>query len=232
MSALDLRNHLSQADKDRWRYARVDRRPLDPPPAVLLKLFYIYNPGTNRETEKEVENYESVPAPLAPALKILTIYVFSDLQNLGLLCNVDLFPAPPPDDADKSIRDEKIQQPESSSTNQIPYASTSTCSPDSQQHYSHSDSNLYADQSTPVPMLTPPRLATYPAYTEYPNVVTHIGNYPIVESSKCTNALVGATFVQPANVDYKGKKSLMFVFAVSGTIFFLLFEMCRVILKT
>ena len=42
------------------RYARVDRRPLDPPPAVLLRLFHVYNAGTERECEKEVRNYEYV----------------------------------------------------------------------------------------------------------------------------------------------------------------------------
>jgi hypothetical protein len=42
------------------RYARVDRRPLDPPPVVLLRLFYVYNAGTDRETEKEIRNYEYV----------------------------------------------------------------------------------------------------------------------------------------------------------------------------
>jgi hypothetical protein len=42
----------------RDRYARVDRRPLDPPPAVLLKLYFVYNHGTERETEREVDNYE------------------------------------------------------------------------------------------------------------------------------------------------------------------------------
>lgn len=41
------------------RYARVDRRPLDPPPVVLLRIFQVHNLGSNRETEKEL-NYESV----------------------------------------------------------------------------------------------------------------------------------------------------------------------------
>ena len=38
------------------RYARKDRRPLDPPPVVQLKFFYSY-PGTERP-DSEVENYE------------------------------------------------------------------------------------------------------------------------------------------------------------------------------
>ena len=46
------------------------------------------------------------------------------------------------------------------------------------------------------------------------DVVHRFGNYPITESSKQTQALVGATFVQPALVDYQGAKSIVFVFAV------------------
>lgn len=36
----------------------MDRRPLDPPPVILLKLFYVYHEGTEEETVAEVENYE------------------------------------------------------------------------------------------------------------------------------------------------------------------------------
>ena len=52
-----------------------------------------------------------------------------------------------------------------------------------------------------------------PAHSS-PDVVHRFGNYPVTESSKQTQALVGATFVQPAVVDYQGNKSIVFVFAV------------------
>lgn len=45
-------------------------------------------------------------------------------------------------------------------------------------------------------------------------VVAYLGDYPITEESKCTEALVGASFCQSATLDYKGKKVLMFVFSV------------------
>ena len=41
------------------RYARVDRRPLDPPPVVLLRMFHVDHPGSSREIERELK-YESV----------------------------------------------------------------------------------------------------------------------------------------------------------------------------
>jgi len=40
------------------RYARVDRRPLDPPPVVQLQLFKVFNMGSMQETEKEIWDYE------------------------------------------------------------------------------------------------------------------------------------------------------------------------------
>ena len=47
------------------------------------------------------------------------------------------------------------------------------------------------------------------------DVIRYLDGLPITEGSKMTHALVGATFVQPAIVEYQGKKAIMFVFAVS-----------------
>ncbi|KAJ7242039.1 velvet factor-domain-containing protein [Mycena rebaudengoi] len=58
------------------KYAKVDRRPLDPPPVAWLRLFFVYNAGTERESEVEVS--------------------YDDLQILGLMCTVDLLPVPIP----------------------------------------------------------------------------------------------------------------------------------------
>ncbi|KNZ79114.1 hypothetical protein J132_01162 [Termitomyces sp. J132] len=65
---------IQQAELGR-KYARVDRRPLDPPPVVQLRLFKVRDVGTEHELESEIPNYE-------------------DVQILGLLCTVDLFPVP------------------------------------------------------------------------------------------------------------------------------------------
>ena len=43
---------------DGWaRYAKVDRRPLDPPPIVLLKYFTVDDVGTPNELEQEIDDY-------------------------------------------------------------------------------------------------------------------------------------------------------------------------------
>lgn len=50
---------------------------------------------------------------------------------------------------------------------------------------------------------------------EPPNdIILRIGNHLVTESSKLTPALVGEKFVEPALIDYKGKKCLVFVFGV------------------
>ena len=41
----------------RARYTRVDRRPLDPPPIVLLKYYIVNGVGTPNELEEEIEDY-------------------------------------------------------------------------------------------------------------------------------------------------------------------------------
>ncbi|KAJ7248163.1 velvet factor-domain-containing protein [Mycena haematopus] len=59
------------------KYAKVDRRPLDPPPVAWLRLFEVLNAGTAAETETEID-YDSI-------------------HILGLMCTVDLIPVAAPD---------------------------------------------------------------------------------------------------------------------------------------
>lgn len=66
---------IQKADLGR-KYARVDRRPLDPPPVVHLRLYQVHGYGTEAQHEEEIPDY-------------------SDSQTLGLMCGVDLFSVPP-----------------------------------------------------------------------------------------------------------------------------------------
>jgi hypothetical protein len=134
---------------------------------------------------------------------------------------VDLFPVPASELSDKSAMDIEHQ---ASSSNHMDYASSapSPYSPEAHQHFTYPPPNVYAGQQNSVPMPPPPVHVPQQTNSGYHppsgnlEAVAHVGNHPITEHSKCTNALVGQTFVQPANVDYKGQKSLMFVFAVGG----------------
>ncbi|KAH9914102.1 velvet factor-domain-containing protein [Fomitopsis serialis] len=70
-------NELQKADLGR-KYARKDRRPLDPPPVVQFQLFEVSNAGTPSQTEQEFEDYDAI-------------------KSFGVLCHVDLFPVPDQD---------------------------------------------------------------------------------------------------------------------------------------
>ncbi|KAI0712929.1 velvet factor-domain-containing protein [Cerioporus squamosus] len=63
---------LQKADAGR-KFARKDKRPLDPPPVVQVRFFEVFDAGTMRHHEREIVNYD-------------------DTLTLGLVCLVDLFP--------------------------------------------------------------------------------------------------------------------------------------------
>ncbi|KAH7912862.1 velvet factor-domain-containing protein [Hygrophoropsis aurantiaca] len=185
---------IQKADLGR-KYARVDRRPLDPPPVVQLKLYQVYNHGTSQQYEREMDDYD-------------------DVQNLGLLCNVDLFPVP--NEGEPSPQPSSYPEPLASNYTPHPATSYLPCGYQPAPHLA-SDAQSYH----PMPMAQLPPL-TVPArpngiqmrsYARPPVVITHFGPHPITEDMKCTTSLSGATFIQPASFDYQGKKALMFVFA-------------------
>ncbi|KAG2135996.1 velvet factor-domain-containing protein [Suillus clintonianus] len=173
---------IQKADLGR-KYARVDRRPLDPPPVVQLKLYCVHNEGSDHEYEQEVQDYD-------------------DIQNLGLLCNVDLFQVSTQPDSSSEPSSLPRHPPQISPVVQpvrppsggyplpsiLPSMST------------QSDKLPPLSSSSRVPV-SDAKLPHLPPYAAYP------------ESMKCTTALSGATFVQPACIDYEGKRALVFPFA-------------------
>ncbi|KAG0703546.1 velvet factor-domain-containing protein [Suillus ampliporus] len=177
---------IQKADLGR-KYARVDRRPLDPPPVVQLKLFHIYNEGTDNRYEQEVQNYD-------------------DVQNLGLLCNVDLFPV--------HTQSNSLSEPDS--LLRLPHQLSPVVEPvRPPPSVSYPLPSILPRMSTDhLPSLGGPsgvpasdaQLSQLPSYA-------HFNPFPVAEHMKCTAALSGATFVQPACIDYEGKRALVFPFA-------------------
>ncbi|KAF8639144.1 hypothetical protein AX17_001634 [Amanita inopinata Kibby_2008] len=166
-----------------------------------MRLFEVSNAGLEGETETEIPDYDSV-------------------EVLGIVCTVDLFPI--------HGRGHSSDQGRTQKQTQRPL------SPPPERHLS------YPVGVVPPPQYIPPSAAreahSIPSHHprthdtsntdstrhlegrhtikgEPPDIVHHVDQYPITESSKMTQALVGATFVQPAAVDFQGRKSLMFVFA-------------------
>jgi len=58
------------------KFAKRDRRPLDPPPVVRLRMFELLDPGLPSECEVELSA--------------------DDIDVSGLIAQIDLFPVPPP----------------------------------------------------------------------------------------------------------------------------------------
>lgn len=164
------------------------------PSVHSLTLYEVKDSGV----EHEIKNLECVFLPCFPV--VLMLYSFSDVQLLGMLCTVDLFPAPdlpsspgPSDHHHHVSTHMEIESPKDSmyylpNYNTTPHYQLESHASQSYLPYSmqHPSEPIYDGQSVPPPD----------------------------EHSKLTHALVGATFVQANKIDWNGSKKLMFVFAV------------------
>ena len=163
---------------------------------------------------------------------------------MGLICHVDLFPVPSGDPSDGSADPKRRQDQAQSSPGRASTSTLSPTpySPGAQQYpYTYPAPQPPAPFPQGVPQqgaslgnmtsvhgshISPQQQAQAqeqqyapnqaPSNHTRPEEIVHYfkGTYPIVEGSKQTEALAGTTFVQAANLDYKGNKVLMFVFAV------------------
>ncbi|KAF8336330.1 velvet factor-domain-containing protein [Cantharellus anzutake] len=78
------------------KFAKRDRRPLDPPPVIRLRMFELLNPGLPSEQEAELPaEYADTYTPIPFDIAALTISS-SDIDVSGLIAHIDLFPVPPP----------------------------------------------------------------------------------------------------------------------------------------
>lgn len=168
------------------------------------------------------------------------VLLYRDINNMGLICHVDLFPVP--GDSDDSADPKRRQDQAQSSPSR---ASTSTLSPAPYSPNTHQYPYTYPAPQPPAPFspgvssqgaalgnmpsvhgnnMSPQQQAQAQDHP-YPNqppsnptrpeeIVHDFKGTVITEGSKQTESLAGTTFVQAANLDYKGNKVLMFVFAV------------------
>jgi hypothetical protein len=147
---------------------------------------------------------------------------------LGFICTVDLFPVPDSFAPSQSYGSRAGNATSSNVPRTLLFASSppsSTSSKQSCEEHSPFRTQSILDwrsissaewQSTDAPVIND--LFPSPASTE---IVHLLGNYPITESSKRTQALVGATFVQADMLEYQGKKAILFPFSV-GILFSIL----------
>ncbi|KAI0825989.1 velvet factor-domain-containing protein [Irpex lacteus] len=194
---------LQKADLGR-KYARKDRRPLDPPPVVQLKIHHLNHQGTPFERFEEYDRYE-------------------EAQGLGLVCHIDLFPVPPHDDHPDPLRHQisdegnppllvgrilRLRRLHRRLCHQLlhplyPRRPIITC----HKRRLVPLHSIFILPRTMVQVQVPPG----PDAPE--GVVAYLGDFAITEESKCTDALSGACFAQSQSLEYHGRKVLMFVFS-------------------
>ncbi|KAF9474552.1 hypothetical protein BDN70DRAFT_908467 [Pholiota conissans] len=202
---------LQKAESGR-KYAKVDRRPLDPPPAVLLRLFEAADGTPHNQWEREI--------------------LHEDVLNVGLICTVDLFPVP---EELYGVSSPGLAHPSPQSPYPtLPYPDGIGPSGGGYEHAQRPVSPLtyfplhpymnvgvsggagLAVGSSTAPQFQIPRrppMLGYVTHEERPHDTVHrIGSHLITESSKLTPALVGERFAEPTLVDYQGRKALVFVF--------------------
>ncbi|KAI0358194.1 hypothetical protein OH77DRAFT_1397521, partial [Trametes cingulata] len=187
---------LQKADLGR-KYARKDKRPLDPPPVVACHFFEVTR-----------------SSPSAPAYE--REFEPEQVQTLGTFCHVDLFAVPEEFSSGMVSR-----QPQTDGAS----PSTLTLSP------LQMGSSYPAPQWSSTPLNLPPLVSSTPVSlpvqsqwtpfrtgmqpllsSQQPDIVAWLGPFAIRESAKCTEMLSGGTFVESAAVDYRGKRTAMFVF--------------------
>lgn len=144
----------------------------------------------------------------------LFIRCHSETQLLGLLCTVDLFPAPSAD----VIAPQSgggLGSPSSAPVNTRTKFFPSSSPPASSDYVPNSELSRYQFyQEGSMPLLTRQVSGYVYPQKDTSDIVHFVDGFPITEQSKQTQALVGATFVQPAMIDYQGKKAIVFVFSV------------------
>ena len=134
------------------------------------------------------------------------------IQNIGFMCTVDLFPVP------DSVYHRPLSSPESSREEHQGSRDNHLAYP-----YTYFPLHPYTSpgSSRPqIPFQLPRRqlMLGHLKESEIPSDVIHrMGNHLITESSKMTPAIVGEKVVESALVDYKGRKAFVFVFGVSYT---------------
>ncbi|KAF9526592.1 velvet factor [Crepidotus variabilis] len=141
---------------------------------------------------------------------------YENVQNVGFMCTVDLFPLPESAYAPRSPSSHSLP---TSSYVGYPYDESRQDEPPTTYTYfplhPYVSSSAEGGQASQPPFQLPRRqlMLSHLKEEEFPpDVVYQVGNHLITESSKLTPAVVGEKVVEPTIVDYKGRKAMIFVF--------------------
>lgn len=137
-------DEIQKADLGR-KYARVDRRPLDPPPVVRLRYFDIREDDVDQERGTEIKNYD-------------------EIQTIGLMSTVDLFPVP-------------NESWTSRSPTQTSFSSSSPTLSNGNENF------MFSSPQTSSPTAAQSQAST-PNSPSSNDIIHYVGNHAITESSK------------------------------------------------
>ncbi|KAI0676069.1 velvet factor-domain-containing protein [Trametes maxima] len=193
---------VQKADLGR-KYARKDKRSLDPPPVVLCRFFQVL------ETDGARVEEEIVP----------------DQSSLGVVCHIDLFPILHGAGHGSTRTQDTPDSPNNPTSLRPP--------PPLLGFEGLSMASESRETTSPVSNMSPPPTASSskgaagrgatphsisePHHTQSPGVqsdeaIARFGDYTITEGSKLTEMVSGSTFTDGVVITYNGKKSVAFVF--------------------
>ncbi|KAH9829984.1 velvet factor-domain-containing protein [Rhodofomes roseus] len=182
-----------------------DRRPVDPPPVVRLRLFQVHDAHTSAQWEEELVN-------------------LSEVENYGFICHVDLFPMPMASAGDSprtrrlsNQSYERLAIPEhagsspftslpltTSPSGSIPFVQAERMYATNQQREVYrGDSGMSSSAS-----MSNSSLQDGPPDT----VATYMNGLPVPESRRCTHFVVGTTFSASSCIEYQRVMQLLFIF--------------------
>ncbi|KAI0712916.1 velvet factor-domain-containing protein [Cerioporus squamosus] len=184
---------LQKADAGR-KFARKDRRALDPPPVVQVRIFEVLGAGTSTLHEQEIMTYD-------------------DSLTTGLVCHVELFPIVVETGADGTTRDRPMTDLLAAHSFISPSLSTlsSTNANVSSMFPPPLQAPTAATASVPVLGWMNPGTSTYPS--DNSDIVAYYGNYPITESSNATGILAGTRVATAITLDHNNRGVLAFTFS-------------------
>ncbi|EMD37273.1 hypothetical protein CERSUDRAFT_113922 [Gelatoporia subvermispora B] len=210
------------------KYVHKDRRPLDPPPVVQLKLFEVFGESPGDVHEEAL--------------------LHDEVTGFGFFCYIDLFPllnnGNPPDSAQSSTPQRlQLMQPgpSSASTEYLPpigqtfgprgppstvdgfrhramlgdSSHDSTTFPSTLDTLELLPASSSTEPYTPAPKWQPVAIhngqeVVFPAP---PEVVAYYDDTPIMAASMCTDKLSGTSFRDSTSIDIDGESAIIFVFS-------------------
>ncbi|KAH9931954.1 velvet factor-domain-containing protein [Fomitopsis serialis] len=200
---------LQKADLGRKCGIR-DRRPVDPPPVLRLRLYEVSDVDTAAQREEELVH-------------------LSEVDTHGFICHVDLFPNPMPTSTLQTTALVVTEQAGSSTASAAYYTQheqhlTSTTEPSPRLSAACPVANTASSLSDggqqpelhhggPGERTRRTRPGSYASDGLPGQVATYVNGVPVLESSRCTQLIAGTLFSASSCIEYQRAAQLMFIFS-------------------